>query len=262
MRFPYEGLVVLVLAAQPLAAASIQYSVTGQLSGTLGSTPFANVSFVFTFSGDTSNITGLAGSSTVLLNPAISNTISIGTANGSFTTPVDAVVNDVSGVIGFGDPTVQNGIIFPSGGAAGYKLATPIGPLTSSSGISAGGSFGTSLGTLEIDSATNVSFQATVAAPAPFFTGGVSLGSGVYYLQFPNGTPFGYYTFVSNSVLYHYDMGYEAFIPGSASDVYLYDFQSQHWWYTSPTSFPYLYDFTLNSWLYYEPASNNPGVLP
>jgi hypothetical protein len=61
------------------------------------------------------------------------------------------------------------------------------------------------------------------------------------------------------SIFYRYDMGYEAFIAGSASDVYLYDFTSGHWWYTSSSLFPYLYDFTLNNWLYYFPATNNPG---
>jgi uncharacterized repeat protein (TIGR01451 family) len=92
-----------------------------------------------------------------------------------------------------------------------------------------------------------------------FFMGEDSLGSGVYYLQFPDNTVFGYYNYVSASIFYHYDMGYEAFIPGSASDIYLYDFTSSHWWYTSTALFPYLYDFTLNSWLYYFPNTTNPG---
>ncbi len=97
------------------------------------------------------------------------------------------------------------------------------------------------------------------AVPAAFFAGEASLGSGVYYLQFPDGNPFGYYNFPSGTILYHYDMGFEAFIPGSGADIYLYDFTSQHWWYTSMTLFPYLYDFTLNSWLYYFPNTTNPG---
>jgi hypothetical protein len=97
------------------------------------------------------------------------------------------------------------------------------------------------------------------AAPAAFFTGQVALGSGVEYLQFPNSTVFGYYTFVSSTIFYHYDMGYEAFVSGSASDLYLYDFTSGHWWYTSNTLFPYLYDFTLKAWLYYFPNTQSPG---
>ena len=54
-------------------------------------------------------------------------------------------------------------------------------------------------------------------------------------------------------------MGFEAFIAGPVADVYLYDFTSGHWFYTSNTLFPYLYDFTLNTWLYYFPDSKNPG---
>jgi hypothetical protein len=54
-------------------------------------------------------------------------------------------------------------------------------------------------------------------------------------------------------------MGFEAFIPGSAADVYLYDFTSSYWLYTSSTLFPDLYDFTLKSWIYYFPSTTNPG---
>jgi hypothetical protein len=95
--------------------------------------------------------------------------------------------------------------------------------------------------------------------PPTFFAGEAPLGSGVYYLQFPDGNLFGYYTFVTSSIFYHYDMGYEAFIPGSASDTYLYDFTSGHWWYTSSSLFPYLYDFTLKTFIYYFPNTTNPG---
>ena len=100
--------------------------------------------------------------------------------------------------------------------------------------------------------------RAALTVPA-FFIGEVSLGSGVYYLQFPDGNLFGYYNFLSSSIFYHYDMGYEAFIPGSAADIYLYDFTSSHWWYTSSTLFPYLYDFTLTDVALLLPDTKNPG---
>jgi hypothetical protein len=95
-----------------------------------------------------------------------------------------------------------------------------------------------------------------------FFNGEASLGSGVYYLhylQFPNSSLFGYYNYVASSIFYHYDMGYEAFIPGSGADVYLYDFTTSHWFYTSSTLFPYLFDFTLKTWIYYFPDTTKPG---
>ena len=44
------------------------------------------------------------------------------------------------------------------------------------------------------------------------------------------------------------------------SGVYLYDFASQSFFYTSPTfPFPYLYDFTLKSVLYYYPNTASAG---
>jgi virginiamycin B lyase len=110
-----------------------------------------------------------------------------------------------------------------------------------------------------IETATNKIRRVGLSRADAFFTGQISLGSGVEYLQFPDGTLFGYYTFVASTIFYHYDMGYEAFVPGSASDVYLYDFASGHWWYTSSTLFPDLYDFTLKSWLYYFPDTKNAG---
>jgi hypothetical protein len=100
-----------------------------------------------------------------------------------------------------------------------------------------------------------------IAEPPEFFLGEVSLTGGVYYLQFPNGTLFGYYSFPSFPILYHFDMGFEAFIDaldGNAG-AYFYDFASTHWFYTSPSLFPYLYDFTLSAWLYYFPNTKEPG---
>jgi hypothetical protein len=97
--------------------------------------------------------------------------------------------------------------------------------------------------------------------PAAFFTGEAYLGSGVYYLQFPNGTLFGYYNFPSSPYLYHYDMGFEFYVPANDAlgDIYFFDFESGHCWYTGLTLFPSLYDFTLGAWIYYFPDPSNPG---
>jgi hypothetical protein len=86
----------------------------------------------------------------------------------------------------------------------------------------------------------------------------VSLGSGVYYLQFPDGNVFGYYNLTNFPIFYHYDMGFEAFIDGGNGAGFVYDFASGHWWYTSAGLFPYSYDFTLNVWLYYFPNTTDP----
>ncbi len=96
-----------------------------------------------------------------------------------------------------------------------------------------------------------------------FFTGEEPLSNGVYYLAFPgNGNIFGYYTYFSDPhYLYHFDMGYEYVVAAAdgSSGLYLYDFASNSWFYTSPSfPFPYLYDFTLGATLYYFPTNNNP----
>ena len=106
------------------------------------------------------------------------------------------------------------------------------------------------------------SFATGQTAHPPFFTGEVALNSGVYYLQFPNGNIFGYYTYQYFPILYHYDLGFEAFVDANDgnSGAYFYDFASGHWFYTSPLfSFPYLYDFTLQAVIYYFPNTQNPG---
>ena len=95
-----------------------------------------------------------------------------------------------------------------------------------------------------------------------FFMGEVSLGNGVYYLQFPNGTPFGYYSYLTDRrFIYHFDMGFEYWFDANNADhgIFFYDFASNHFFYTSPSTFPYLYDFNLNAWLYYLPDASNPG---
>ncbi len=97
----------------------------------------------------------------------------------------------------------------------------------------------------------------TVTATAAFFTGETSLGSGVYYLKFPNGNLFGYYNFEFYPVVYHYDLGFESFVDGGDGAAYLFDFTSGHWFYTSASLVPSLYDFTINEWLFYLPDAKN-----
>ena len=94
------------------------------------------------------------------------------------------------------------------------------------------------------------------AHPA-FFSGEAAVGGGAYYLQFASSNPFGYYSYlIDERYIYHFDLGYEYVFDAAdgKSGVYLYDFKSGSFFYTSPGfPFPYLYDFTLNSALYYYP---------
>ncbi len=63
-----------------------------------------------------------------------------------------------------------------------------------------------------------------------------------------------------SAVLYHADLGFEYVqAGGAAGSLYIYDFATGHWWYTSSPLFPYLYDFTLNAWIYYFPNTQALG---
>ena len=99
-----------------------------------------------------------------------------------------------------------------------------------------------------------------------FFAGEIALGDDWYYLQFANGTPFGYYRYLvimnDPNFIYHLDMGFEYFADANDGHggIYFYDFTSHDLFYTSPSfPFPYLYDFTLHTVLYYFPDPNRPG---
>ena len=101
------------------------------------------------------------------------------------------------------------------------------------------------------------------ATHASFFAGEVALQNAVYYLTFAaNGNIFGYYAYLSDPrYIYHFDMGYEYWFEANdgKAGVYLYDFKSGHFFYTSPSfPFPYLYDFSLSATLYYYPSPTDP----
>ena len=117
------------------------------------------------------------------------------------------------------------------------------------------------------DPVHTLSSVTVILSPGPgtpsFFTGEASLGNGVYYLTFPGGNYFGYYSYLSDpAYLYHFDLGYEYVFDAADgnSGIYLYDFASNDFFYTSPGfPFPYLYDFGLQSTVYYYPDPNNAG---
>jgi len=106
-------------------------------------------------------------------------------------------------------------------------------------------------------------YYVRVSPTAAFFTGEIPLGNAVYYLQFPDGTPFGYYAYLTDPHwIYHFDMGLEYWFDANDghSGIYFYDLAANTFFYTSPSfPFPYLYDFSLNTVLYYFPDPNNPG---
>ena len=103
----------------------------------------------------------------------------------------------------------------------------------------------------------------TSSSHPAFFSGEVPLTNGVYYLRFTNGNYFGYYSYLTDpAYIYHFDLGFEYVFAANdgESGVYLYDFASSDFLYTSATfPFPYLYDFSLQSTLYYYLDTTTPG---
>ena len=127
-------------------------------------------------------------------------------------------------------------------------------------GCTAGYDLVTGLG---VPNFTVLSQKLATSNQTTFFQGQTALSNGVYYLQFSDGNYFGYYSYLPDpEYIYHFDLGYE-FVTNAYDNkagIYLYDFASGDYFYTSPTfPFPYLYDFTLNTTLYYYPDPNNPG---
>ena len=116
---------------------------------------------------------------------------------------------------------------------------------------------------VKVDFTTADPVSTAATTPGAFFDGASSVGNGAYYLGFSNGNYFGYYSYLSDpNYIYHFDMGYEYVFNANdgKSGVYLYDFKSSTYFYTSPTfPFPYLYDFTRKSVIYYYPSSDSAG---
>ena len=105
------------------------------------------------------------------------------------------------------------------------------------SGLSQGGN-GNFYGTTSADGVNNDGTIFKLTAHPAFFTGEVALADSVYYLTFPGGNLFGYYSFQADpNYLYHFDLGYEhVFNAGDINTgVHLYAFASNDFFYTSPT---------------------------
>ena len=76
-----------------------------------------------------------------------------------------------------------------------------------------------------------------------FFIGEISLGGSWYYLQFSNGTPFGYYAYLpdeSQLFIYHIDLGFEHVFDANDANhgIYLYDFASGSYLLHQPEHVP------------------------
>ncbi len=221
-----------------------------------------------------------AGDLTLVASASSVSNVTSSTSNGTY-----GAGSLISIQVTFSGPVTVTGtpqLSLNSGGTANYSSGSGTATLTFTYMVGGSDSSGdldyTSTSALKLNGGTinaNLTLPAPGAAgslganknivigtggpPAAFFAGEASLGSNIYYLQFPNGNLFGYYSLQFFPIIYHFDLGFEAFVDGGNGSAYLYDFTSSHWFFTSPSLFPYLYDFTLSSWLYYFPDTKNPG---
>ncbi len=168
MKFAIRfGFVVLLLAAMA-SAGTITYTEQAVASGTLGANSFTNATVILTLTGDTTNVVNQGGG-------FFSNTV--GTFTGfvggigtfTFTDSLQVFDNQVFSppAAGFGSLTAGGSILDTfSNVFATYDLTTAIGPITGASFIRPDLFFGTSLGTLNIQSAGDSTFTAT-AVPEP-----------------------------------------------------------------------------------------------
>ena len=150
----------------PLMAEPITYTMTGTLSGTLGGVAVTDATFKFVFNGDTANI--FDASPTLLLNPATSTSLFItGFGSGDFTQTIDVGVDLQDDNAGFANPGLTDIFVIQNAAFGAWNDATSIGPLEQFGAASqVQGSFSTSLGTLALIGADNVSFGAAVPEPS------------------------------------------------------------------------------------------------
>jgi hypothetical protein len=115
------------------------------------------------------------------------------------------------------------------------------------------------------DASSNLSsFSVEAAATTPpcsFFKGQQYVSNNLAYLNFPNGTTFGYYSVNKFPWVYHQDLGnvYYTDAKDGRGGFYLKDAATGISWYTNPQVFPQLYDSVLKAWLYYYPDTKRPG---
>ena len=178
----------------------------------------------------------------------------------TWTAPADGILTVDSSATDF-----DNIVVAFSGNALGSLdvLGSSNGsPDSFSIPVTAGVDYQFSIGS-NFDEAGTAVLDLNFFQPSPFFNGETPLSNGVYYLQLSNGNFFGYYSYLTDPhYIFHFDLGYEyVFDANDGKDgVYLYDFYSDDFFYSSPVfPFPYLYDFGLQSVLYYYPDLNHAG---
>jgi probable HAF family extracellular repeat protein len=169
-----------VIAAVALAR-PITYTLSGNLTGTIGATPLANAPFVWTEVADTTGVTLVE--SQRYQNAATTSDINItgagdATATDSVMAYIDQRNQSGSGLAGLSNLAGSFAIALINPTAVDlWLLATSIGPISGSAEDINSSSLNTSLGQLTITSVSNLTFQASapLSAPGPYTFSSISV---------------------------------------------------------------------------------------
>src|ERR1700733_8441545 len=165
MRFLALGALVTGIAcANPLTI-----TITGSASGSLGSARFSSATFIFTVTGDTSQLVSPSCCQGDLETPSGAATTFTITGVGSGTLMDNQVVfvDPGRGTVGIAHANDGDMLDLDSNAFLGYKMDTSKGPITGQAFIGDDPVFGTSMGPLSISGAGTITFTFTVsAAPA------------------------------------------------------------------------------------------------
>ncbi len=157
------------LRASSANAAAISYVFTGTASGTIGvDGVFTDESFTVTLAGDFDNVTFSGGE---FFNQVTSATFTVGSTSGTLTGVFnEAIVNTDPSTprVAFGQFTGSDFVAeaLQEGSFGSYNLKTAF-PLTNGTPEFITQVFETSVGSLEFDSASFASFEATGGVPEP-----------------------------------------------------------------------------------------------
>jgi hypothetical protein len=166
------AILAFLLAGAPAAhAVMLTYSLSGTASGSVGETSFADSTFAFTLTSDTSLLTSNSG---VAVTPSGDLAFTIGGVGSGVSSQLNFGANPANGIIG-----VARGVVSPaltgSGGPLGYDLSTALGPISLTVFASAIVNVSTTLGVLSLTDVRDLVFSAT-QVPEPATLGLLALG--------------------------------------------------------------------------------------
>jgi hypothetical protein len=204
MRLIYGSALLVSLICIPSvtvgSASTLTYSFTGNASGSLNGSPFADALLTITAVGDTSSVSSSSGFYQIDLSAATTSFSLAGIGSGTFSAPTyiyDFQYAPLQGSIGFGTGTngdvIQiHGTDFGSTAFLTYDLMGSIGPLGYVTDPSVGdwgppiypAGSPTSLGALVVTGLTNTAFQASpseASVPEPTAISLAGLGFGLLF---------------------------------------------------------------------------------